>query len=82
MKFSFAGMGFFPWHSINLLPHFSCVGICEDDYPYKRDGSLLEMVLFGYVIHIHVPFNLPNVSTGAYGPLWSKTKKKWYRAPK
>lgn len=72
----------YPWHSINVLPHLACVGVCEDDYPYKLNGSLIEVVVFGYVIHLHIPFNLPNMSTRAYGPLWSKSKHKWYRAPK
>lgn len=72
----------YTWHSINLLPQFRCISICEDEYPHKRAGSLLEFVLFGYVIHFHIPFNLPSMSSRLRGPLWSKSKKKWYQAPK
>ena len=82
MKLMTKRMSIYPWHSINLFPHIGIVAVCEDDPPYNRDGSLLEVVVFGYVIHLHLPFNLPNMGTRAYGPLWSKTKKKWYRAPK
>jgi hypothetical protein len=72
----------YPWHSINLIPQFGCIVICEDEYPHKRDGSLLEIVLFGYVIHLHIPIELPGMSVRLRGPLWSKSKKIWYKAPK
>ncbi len=82
MRFSNGFISVFPWHSINLIPQFGCIQICEDEYPHERDGSLLEIVLFGYVFHLHIPINLPGMSTKLRGPLWSKSKKKWYRAPK
>ena len=72
----------YPWHSVNLLPQLGLVSICEDEYPHKRDGSLLEFVVFGYVIHIHIPINLPNFHAKLRGPLWSKSKRIWYRPTK
>lgn len=82
MRFQTKYISVYPWHSINPIPQFGCVAICEDEYPHKRDGSLIEAVLFGYVFHIHIPFNLPGMSTKLRGPLWSKKKKLWYRSGK
>ena len=82
MKLSIGRIRVYPWHSVNLIPQFAVVGIVENEPPYKRDGSLLELVLFGHVIHILVPLELSNMSMRLRGPIWSKKKKKWYRAPK
>jgi hypothetical protein len=82
MRINLGRVRVYPWHSINLIPQFSIVSICENEYPHKRDGSLLELVVLGYVLHVLIPQVLTSRSTKLRGPLWSKRKKKWYRAPK
>ena len=67
------------WHSINIIPNMSSVYIYHDDYPHDYYTSMLEINLFGCVMHFYVPHKLPRFSTPLIGPLWSKRKKKWYR---
>jgi len=82
MRFSTGGIRLYPWHSINLIPQAAIVSIVDDSEPYKY-YSMVELVVLGHVLHVDMPFKVSRGwSTPLLGPLWSKRKKKWYRAPK
>ena len=82
MRFSTGGIRVYPWHSVNLIPQVAIVPVCNDDEPYQY-ASMVEVVVLGHVLHVDLPFQIARgMSTPLLGPLWSKRKKKWYRAPK
>jgi hypothetical protein len=73
----------YPWHSINIIPNGGLVMTYDDGEIPVRYGSLLEIVIFGQVFHINFPLKVSRGrSIPLIGPLWSKKKKKWYRASK
>jgi hypothetical protein len=82
MRINLGRVRVYPWHSINLFPQIGTISICKDDPPYEWDHTMVELVVLGYVMHIDLPWKLTNMGTKLRGPIWSKRKKKWYRAPK
>jgi hypothetical protein len=83
MRFSSKHFSTYPWHSINVIPHAALVMTYNDDEVPVRHGTLLEVCLFGQVFHIDLPIKLQRGwSTSALGPLYSRRKRVWYRAPK
>jgi hypothetical protein len=65
----------YPWHSINLIPRFSV----HQNFT-EHPGSYIEAILFGRIIGITVPFKLPCFDRPPMGWLYSRRRKKWYRA--
>lgn len=78
MRFKSKHVTIYPWHSINVVPQWNCIAIVENEPPYERAGSVFELVLFGTIIHIHVPLNLPSMGSRLVGPVWSKRRKVWH----
>lgn len=83
MRFNTGGIRLYPWHSINLIPTVALVPIYNDDYEPYQQSSMIELVVLGHVLHVDLPLKISRgIGTPLVGPLWSKKRKKWYRAPK
>lgn len=84
MKYIGKSFSTYRWHSINLIPNVALVMTYdEDDRGVTREGTLLELVLFGQVFHINIPIKLDRGwESPVWGPLWSRRRRVWYRAPK
>lgn len=78
MKFLSKYLSIYSWHSINIIPQLGCIAMVTDDPPYTRDGSMLELVVLGTVIHAYIPINLPSMGTRLVGPVWSRKRKEWW----
>lgn len=69
------------WHSINLIPTFSRVSVCDDgENGYKVCACWLSLALFGTTFNIQYPTLKPHrlYTSKVIGPLWSRKKKMWY----
>jgi len=74
------GFHIFKWHSINLLPHWSIVSICDDD-TFKIIGRAIQITIFGFVIDFMFPASKSKRAkfSPVFGPMWSRRRKLWYR---
>jgi hypothetical protein len=84
----------YKWHSINLVPALSLVMIASDDKIDPEhgcstwDGTIvghaIELVLFGIIFNFMYPSTkyIKQFIGNLYGPLWSRKRNCWYRAPK
>jgi hypothetical protein len=70
------------WHSINLVPLYSWVPMCEDEPPFRVFGRLFQLTVLGWLVSLVVEYRgadgLAYISK-VRGPLYSRKRKVWYR---
>lgn len=76
-------LSIYKWHSINIIPHFTCIKIVSDNYDdcssiYKIIGSAITLTIFGIIFNIFVPFELPCIAVCLPSINWSRRRKKLY----
>ena len=72
----------YKWHSINLIPNFGRVSVCDDgESGYKVFACWLSMTVFGLVFNIQYPTTKQYLflHTPCVGPHWSRQDREWYR---
>ena len=72
----------FRWHSINLVPLYSWVPVCEDDPPFRVFGRWLQLTVLGWMVSLAIEYkgaDGPARISKVRGPLYSRKRKVWYR---
>lgn len=82
MRLNFCGKNIliYNWHSINIIPSFAIMDYMEEELSPLT--SVIEIVCFGKIFNMEMPFRLPKIDTGMHGYMWSRRRKKWYRIRK
>lgn len=69
------------WHSVNLIPNFSRVSVCDDgENGYKICACWLSLTVFGLIFNVQYPTTKQHLffTSPAVGPHWDRFFKEWY----